>query len=408
MALVERRFGLLFSVLFAIFVLFGISMTVIGATLPRILDDFGWDYGTAGSVIAAGAIGYFLSTYAAGKLVEKIGPKAAASIGIVLVVLGLAFFAMTPSPLLNLLLNGIIGVGQGFLEIVVNWTTFRIDKRGRALNLMHGAFSIGAVAGPFIVGFLMAWGLSWTLVYRGMAAIFGIILVVACTLPFSLVPTDREAKAERREARLERSPAYILGFVALFLYVGVEIGVSNWTSEFFVRTFGLSEAAGSFMVSLFWLGVLAGRFGVPLLFPRAGPDRVLTTLAVGLSVSTGLLASSGYAGAAAMPLAIAAIGLAGLSCSAIYPSIVALAGRSFPAAQGEAIGFAVAGGGIGSFLFPYLMSRIARASGVLTGFAFYAGIAILLAAAAFAYASAAKARYCALGRDSSTEITPKP
>jgi len=390
MALVERRFAFLFTVLFSVFVLFGISMTVIGASLPRILDEFGWDYGVAGIVLAAGAVGYFLSTYAAGKLLGRIGPKAAAAIGTVLVALGLAFFASTPSWLANLALNGIIGVGQGFLEIVVNWSALRIDRRGRALSLMHGAYSIGAVAGPLAVGLLMAAGLPWTIVYRGMAVLFGVIMLAVLSLPFSSLE-EGEGKGGRG-ARLAGKGAYVLGFVALFLYVGAEMGISNWAAEFFVRAFGSSGATGSFMVSLFWLGVLAGRFGIPLAFPRAGPDRVLLVLAVCLSASTGLLAGCGFVGAAAMPLAVAAVALAGLSCSAIYPSAVALAGRAYPEAQGEAIGFAAAGGGVGCFAFPYAMSRIAQVSGVRVGFAFYAGVAVFLAAAAFAFVAAARGR----------------
>jgi len=64
--IVEKRFLPLYIGLFSIFALFGISMTVIGATLPKIFVDFGWSYTTAGAIIAAGSIGYFLSSYLAG------------------------------------------------------------------------------------------------------------------------------------------------------------------------------------------------------------------------------------------------------------------------------------------------------------------------------------------------------
>jgi fucose permease len=399
-AIVERRFSALYRVLFAIFVLFGVSMTVIGATLPRILADFRWSYGTAGAVIAAGAIGYFLSTYAVSKLLGRIGPRAAAAVGTAFVALGLALFAASPSPAANFALYAAIGIGQGFLEIVVNWSALRMDPSGRALNLMHGAFSIGAVAGPFVVGFLLGGGFSWILVYRGMAILFGLILLTTLILPFGLIPKEESGDAGREGMRLATGPAYILGFVALFLYVGVEIGISNWASEFFVRVFGSSEATGSFMVSLFWLGLLAGRFGVPLLFSKARQDRVLTALAIGLSISSGALAACGFAGTASMPLAVAAIALAGLSCSSIYPIVVALAGRAFPRSQAKAIGLASAGGGVGSFFFPFLMSRIAQSSGIRMGFAFYAFVAVLLASATFALTAAVRARVESMARAS--------
>ena len=44
--------------------------------------------------------------------------------------------------------------------------------------------------------------------------------------------------------------------------------------------------------------------------------------------------------------------------------------------QGEAIGFASTGGGVGAFLFPYFMSTIAAAAGIKVGFAAYAVVAV--------------------------------
>ena len=392
MPIVERRFAALYRVLFAVFVLFGVTMTVIGATLPRILADFAWSYGTAGAVIAAGAIGYFVSTYVAGKLLGRIGPKVAAASGAGLLALALAFFAASSSPIANFALYAAIGVGQGFLEIVVNWSALRMDKGGRALGLMHGAFSIGAVAGPFVVGFLLRSGLAWTLVYRAMAALFGLILATIIFLPFKVIPREKTGDTQGAGERLAGSAAYYLGFASLFLYVGVEIGISNWVAEFFVRVFGSSESTGSFMVSLFWLGLLAGRFGIPLLLPGARQDRVLGALSVGLSLSAGALAAAGFAGAAAAPLAAVAVALAGLACSSIYPVVVGLVGRAFPSCQSKAIGFASTGGGVGCFLFPFLMSRIAQSAGVRMGFAFYALVAVLMASTTFALSAAVRAR----------------
>jgi len=102
-------------------------MTIIGATLPKILADFGWSYTTAGTVIAAGAIGYFAATYAAGFLVSLIGPKLTIGLGLVLEIVGLFLFAAIPSPLVNLILYLGVGLGQGCIELVVNWATFRMD-----------------------------------------------------------------------------------------------------------------------------------------------------------------------------------------------------------------------------------------------------------------------------------------
>ena len=75
MDLIEPRFRGLFLSISALFILFGASMTIIGATLPKILANFHWDYLVAGIVISAGAVAYFVSTFVAGRLVKRWGPS---------------------------------------------------------------------------------------------------------------------------------------------------------------------------------------------------------------------------------------------------------------------------------------------------------------------------------------------
>jgi len=76
------------------------------------------------------------------------------------------------------------------------------------------------------------------------------------------------------------------------------------------------------------------------------------------------------------------VALAGLGCSICYPEVITLLGKCFPHAQGQAIGFAATGGGIGSFVFPFAMSAISQHWGIRAGFATYAVFAVVTAALA--------------------------
>jgi fucose permease len=372
--LIEPRFRGLFVSLFALFTLYGTSMTVIGATLPKILANFHWSYLAAGIVLGAGAVAYFLSTFIAGYLVKHWGPKPTILLALALIVAGLAFFATTPDAATNTLLSALIGLGQGGVEVGVNWITLRIDPRntGGPMNVMHGAFAIGAIVGPMAVSLLMQSGIDWTAVYRGMAVIF---MLLAVLVAFIALPSVQQKAAERHETheRLRANPAYWLSFFALFLYVGVELGVSNWIAEYFVAVFAYSPEGSAMLVSLFWLGVLAGRFGVPLLYKGARPDVVLVGLSALATASIALIMLLGYVPAATITADIGRglLFLAGLGCSVYYPTVMTLLGKRFPHAQSQAIGFAATGGGVGSFVFPFLMSSIAQDWGIRAGFATY-------------------------------------
>lgn len=385
MPLIAKPYRGLFLGLFATFMLFGTSMTIVGAALPRILGDFHWSYAAAGAVIAASAAAYFLASLASGKVLGVIGSKATVLAGLASCVIGLSLFASTPSFMANLLLNLLIGAGQGFIEPAVNWSALRMDDTrgsGRAMNLMHGAFAIGAVAGPIVLGLIMTTGLSWTLLFRGIAVLFALLGLALAAMPFSrLGRVESSAKDREPGARIAHGPAYYLGFVCLLLYVGTEIGISNWIAEYFVRIFAADPAFAPLAVSLFWTGLLAGRFGVPALYRGTRLGVVLFAFSLLLTAATAALCAFGYVAPAGVSLwaPSALTFLAGLGCSIIYPTVISLVGISSEGRQAEAISFAVAGGGVGLFAFPFLMSWISQSFGIKAGFASYALIAAMTA-----------------------------
>ena len=381
MSIVEKPFRRLFAALFLLFIVLGISMTIIGATLPRILEDFDWTYAEAGIVIAAGAVGFFSANFLAGNLIKHIGIRTTIISGIVVLFIGLMFFARTSSLVVNVFLNLAIGIGQGFLELVVNYATIRMERpgSGRAMNLVHGAFSIGAVTGPFVIGLLLNAALPWAFVYRGIAVIFILFAFTIPLLPLDLIKDGPDKINNKKKVSLVRHPAYWLGFTSLLLYVGVELGISNWIAEYFVTVFFASPAQGSFMVSLFWVGLLFGRIGVPLFYKGERSDVLLiassllmTSAIIGLTI-VGFLEG----GALLVRIASILVALAGFGCALVYPVVITFIGTAFPDNQGVAIGFSSMGGGIGAFIFPFIMSNVSSAYGIRTGFATYAFFSVI-------------------------------
>jgi MFS transporter, FHS family, L-fucose permease len=250
------------------------------------------------------------------------------------------------------------------------------------------------VAGPVILGLLLASSLAWTLLFRAIALIFALLVVALAFMPFSSLGPVEQSLEGRRAGKLSlRGPAYYLGFFCLLLYVGAELGISNWIAEYFVRIFGAAPATASLTVSLFWIGLLAGRLGVPLVYRGARQEVVLVLASLLLVAATVTLCAIGFAAAGAavgalIPLAFAFTFLAGLGCSIIYPTVISLVGIACKDAQAEAISFSVAGGGVGLFAFPFLMSWISQVYGIKLGFASYALVCAVTALVCVALAKA--------------------
>jgi MFS family permease len=70
--------------------------------------------------------------------------------------------------------------------------------------------------------------------------------------------------------------------------------------------------------------------------------------------------------------------LAGLGCSIVYPIVVTIVGSAFPRSQSEAVAFSAMGGGLGAFVFPFLMSYISGTWGIRFGFTTYAFFSVVV------------------------------
>lgn len=376
MSYIRREYRSLFSVMLLNFILFGISLTIIGATLPKIIGDFQWSYIATGIVLSAGSIGYFVSSFISGIFVQKFGPKRVIVTGLGLQFIGLMFFASRPIVLLNMLMNFLIGFGQGGTEVVVNFSVVRIERNGqsRLMNLMHAAFSVGAVVGPYAVIVLMKTGLGWQTIYRLMSLLSLIMAVMFLILPMSRLHSQKEREHDKTKAvTLLKHPLLVLSFLILLIYVGSELGVSNWISEYYVKMFNKSASVGALMVSIYWIGLMIGRLGISFGYRGYRPAEVALILAITCTVALS------FAVMMKSPLP-AGVGFffAGVGYSAIYPLVMALVGKHFERNQGAAVGFAATGGGIGSFAFPFIMSAIADKFGIHKGFFFYVFLNILM------------------------------
>jgi fucose permease len=361
----EKNTRRLYVVLLFNFMLFGISLSIISASVPQIIRTYNWSYTLTGLILAAGSIGYFLSTFLCGFLVHHFAPKKVLLAGLVIEALGLFFFARWAFYLANLILIFLIGFGQGAMEVISNYEVIKIEKPGesRLMSLMHAFFCLGAIIGPLGVGSLIQSGLSWNLIFR----IVG-FLVVCMGISVLIVPFIRQvdiANGEENEGvRVLAQPLLLLFFFILLLYVGSEFGVSNWISEYFVKVLQSSVATGAFMVSILWIGIFAGRFFISAIRWGLGQELILLFL----TSSCTIFLLFAILNKNAVSVAVFTF-FTGLGYSGIYPVVMAMVGKNYK--NGVAVGFASTGGGIGSFSFPFVTAIIADAIGLRRGFIFF-------------------------------------
>ena len=159
-------------------------------------------------------------------------------------------------------------------------------------------------------------------------------------------------------------PQLILGAIALFFYVGVEV-VAGDTIGLFGQHLGVQDytALTSYTMSFMVLGYIIGVIGIPKYFSQ---QKALLFSALGGVITVTLLLFSspqssmistvlwGWSGIATIPDPVALVALLGLSHALVWPAIwpLALKGLGRVTAQGSALLImAIAGGALLPLLF---------------------------------------------------------
>ncbi len=350
----------------------GAVATILGATLPVVVRQFDWPYSVAGYLLAGNAAGYFLSSILSGWGIPRVGIRPLLCLGLLIQCGGVAAFGWSSQWWLNLILLSLVGVGQGMLEVSANCTVIQLDGSGRSrlMNLMHSAFTIGAVLAPLLVGIVLENTIGWRKIYVAGGIASG---ALAClTLCFQFPEINQPTKVASGVG-IFKDRFLVLCWSSILLYVGIEMGVSSWIGEYYVVFASGSAAAASMVVALFWGGILFGRLTFGLQYHGTSHRRVLV-VSSGIS-ALGLIGVSVYDQGG---LFYSSVLLSGLGQSVFYPTVMVVVGEAYRHNRGLAIGVVASGGGIGAFFFPLIVGSLADREGLRVGFYFFGAMSLTL------------------------------
>ncbi|MEN3184359.1 MAG: MFS transporter [Atribacterota bacterium] len=359
----ERRTVLRLSVIVGIaFFFLAVSMLITGAVLPRWIELFRLSATRAGRLFSLYYLPYVVTTFVSGALCDLFGKKPILVLSQAFLALG--FFVVSLAENFPTIEWGIFlaGIGGGFCEAPLTGLLSQVfpGREGAALNLSQISFGLGAAVGPYLAGFLLARNVSFRVLYF-IPGVFSVLL-------FWLLLRERELFASGNNERFSfenlkaLAPfATLLGasFLAIFLYVGAEIGSSAWMSTYFVRELGQSIALGGAAMGIFWgtmtvgrliFGVLARRISYLLLL------RVATLLSLFALLALNVMRQ--------VPFALLSLLVLGFGFAPIWPLIVAWVAKHTNKLQATAIGLTVASGGLGALFFPWFMGVVADGIGL--------------------------------------------
>ncbi|WP_294207634.1 MFS transporter [uncultured Chryseobacterium sp.] len=248
-------------------------------------------------------------------LVNKIGYKNGLIVGLLISALGtLLFYPAANLGSFPLMISGLFIVGLGFSlqQIVANPLAIEVgpsETGSQRLTMAGGINNLGTTIGPLIVSFAIFGSAtagnteasveSVKIPYLILGAAF---VLVAIMLKFSSLPsvtptieenTDDAVPGEHRKSALQY-PQLIMGMIAIFLYVGVEVSTASNLPAYMEKDLGFDTKDVAPYISLYWASLMIGRWtgAVDAFDISAGFKKILRFLAPYLAFGVFLLVNA--------------------------------------------------------------------------------------------------------------------
>src|SRR6267154_2121852 len=335
----------LLVLLFAGFVLSGIATTIVGPMLPIFIRRWSLDDGQAGLFSSIQFLAALGGTLASSAIAAWRGYRPPLVLGYALMGGGLASLNADTHGV-ALAATAAFGLGYGLITPGTNLFVAELGgaKSASLLNQLNFAWGAGAmICSPLIVLALERDGLGILLL--GTAVFGGVLVLGLLFVSFGMQKHDVNTSGAAFTA-VGLGVTIALGAM-FFIYVAMENGVGIWSAEYAKRLANGITGMTTLAPMFFYAGLTSGRAAAPL-FLRHLAERKIVLGALSLAAAaTALLIAS-----RSLPIATAAVFLAGLGCASVYPIFIAWLSRWYGAAAKKIGGilFALAslGGSAGS------------------------------------------------------------
>ncbi len=385
----EKSYTPAIVVMFALFFMIAFVTNLAGSMGVVVTNQFGASKALSQLGTLANFIAYACMGIPAGLILRRKGYKFTALAAVVIGFLGVGIqFLSGYAESFAVYVAGafVAGFSMCMLNIVVNPMLNTLGgggNRGNQLIQWGGSCnSIGGTIAPFLVGWLVGGSIADATVAK--AAPVMIIAMVIFALAFVVIlltkiPEPHMETAEEKAARIAGkkvkdpySPLsfrhFVLGAIAIFFYVGIEVGIPNTANIYYSGLDWVGPALAGTFISAYWFSMLIGRLVGASVGAKVSSKKMLlcmSSLAILFILLAIFIPESVTIGKA--PVSLLFLTLCGLCTSIMWGSIFNLSteglGKYTAAASGIFMTL-VCGGGI----IPFVQNAIADVIGSLQSY----------------------------------------
>lgn len=384
-------------VMFALFFMIAFVTNFAGSMGVIVKNQFLGDSASAKALSQLGTLANFIA-YACmgipgGIILKRKGYKFTSLLAVIVGLVGVAvqwIAGPTESFLIYVIGAFIAGFSMCLLNIVVNPMLNTLggggNKGNRLIQLGGSANSIGGTIAPILLGYLVGGSVETASVKDAAPAMLiamAIFVLAAVIIAFTHIPEPHmetpEEKAARLSGKQEKDPYgplsfrhFVLGAIAIFCYVGIEVGIPNTANVHFSEIAWVGPALTGTMIGAYWFCMMLGRLAGGAVGAKVSSKSMLSVMA---TVAIVLLIAFIFTPETAkitlfgkvLPVQLCFIVLCGLCTSVMWGAIFNLAAEGLGKYTATASGIfmtLVCGGGI----IPFLQNLLAGAVGTIQSY----------------------------------------
>lgn len=422
-------FSFLLLIIYLSFISLGLPDALLGSAWPIMHEELKVPLSYSGSVYMLISCCTILSSLKSESLNRRFGTGKITAFSVMLTALAIFGFSMSRSFYMLLLFAIPYGLGAGSVDAALNHYV-ALHYSSRHMNWLHCMWGIGASIGPYIMGFVLQRGFSWSKGYLLIGILqSGLTFLLFLSLGLWKEKEDANglAKGERHDGaeahsevetkeRAETTPEAktnslktdteseegkkAMSFreilripgakeciASFFFYCAIEQTIGLWSGSFMVYSLRIDAKLAASLVALFYFGITFGRFLAGIFSAKWKDEELILGgiailfLGIVLLFPAGLFSGKRLFGMELRQIfVVLSLLFMGLGCAPIYPAIIHSTPYNFGAENTSAlIGKQMASAYIGSLSLPPIFGVLAKNFG--TGlFPFYAvvlGIAML-------------------------------
>lgn len=353
---------LLLTLAFIGFISLGLPDAVVGVAWPSVRDRFHLRQSAVGMVLVISGVGYLLSSFFAGRWMQRfgIGLVLAGSTGLVAVAMfGFGFSPIWAAFLLCALVHGL---GSGAIDSGLNGYAAH-HMSARQVIWLHACYCFGALIGPIVMSTVLANGRHYSAGYSsvgGTMLAMSIVFLITCRSWGETSPVTEATPMPMSAGAVLQHSAVWLQMAVFFLYTGLEVTFSQWTFTVLTESRNVSPDTAGIAVGVYWGSIGVGRVVSGIIADRVGIDRLLRYCLIGAGCGALLFA-------ARLPVEADFVGLAlaGLGLAPVFPCLMSRTPQRLGTELStHAIGFQIGAAMIGAAAVPGMLGIMAGTGGL--------------------------------------------